>query len=176
VRPHATRTRYQGGCRCIECRVANARYQSERKERIAEGGGNPTLADTTHVREHILALRRAGVGRRAIQAAADVSVHTCLRIMAGGRCRRRTAERILALDAGAVSGGVVLSYRESRRTHRLLAALHAEGYTKKQIASLVAGAPRRALQIGTKGVGGRVTVATAARVQRVYARFVEVPA
>ena len=46
-KPHGTRLKYMGGCKCMLCRAANSRYETERKltpARMATGNAPSTPA------------------------------------------------------------------------------------------------------------------------------------
>lgn len=66
--PHGTRSRYNSGCRCDECRRANREYERRRTmTRIAVECGAPSpMVDAEPVRRRILDLLAAGYSRREI--------------------------------------------------------------------------------------------------------------
>src|SRR5215469_14812428 len=101
--PHGTRHRYLGGCRCLPCRAANSRYSCERAaaQRAGDWRG---FVPTTLVLDHIKKLRKAGIGYKAVAAAAGLAKSTVAMILTGKRLRirRNHAERILAVDRSAV--------------------------------------------------------------------------
>lgn len=131
-KPHGERVRYMQGCRCMLCRAANSRYETERAalRRIGQGNG---LVPADRARRHVEKLSRAGVRRRSVAAAAGVAASIIADIRKGERTqiRRDTERRILAVDAGAVAGkGLV----DAGPTWRLIDQMVADGYTKYQIA------------------------------------------
>jgi hypothetical protein len=107
--PHGTRHRYLGGCGCVPCRAANSRYSSERgaAQRAGDWRG---LVPATLVLGHIQKLRKAGIGYRAIAAAAGLAKSTMAMILTGERAqiRKHDADRILAVDRRAVADGALV--------------------------------------------------------------------
>jgi len=101
-RPHDTRLRYISGCRCLLCRAVNSRYECGRAaaRRCGEWNG---IGPADRARRHLRKLSRAGVGRRAVAAASDVSATIIHEIGIGRRRRIRagTERRILSVDTSA---------------------------------------------------------------------------
>src|SRR5687767_14869936 len=64
-KPHGTRVVYMAGCRCGDCRKANAKYQSDRYRDKCHGGWNGIIP-SDEARRHLLNLSRHGVGRRQV--------------------------------------------------------------------------------------------------------------
>lgn len=160
-RPHGERLRYVGGCRCDECRAANARYERERLTARREGDWNG-IVPADRARAHLLKLSKAGVGRRAVAAASDVADTVLQEIRAGRkkRIRARTERLILAVSAAQASDRALTP---ARRTHKLIAELLEEGYTAGFLAERL-GYRHRGLQFRAE----RVTVRNAARVARLH--------
>lgn len=155
--------KYKGGCRCVPCRAANSRYESERLEARKAGKSNPIIpADTA--RKHLLKLQRAGIGRRTIHDISGVAEN----IIAGVRngtlpnLRRDTEDRILAVTVDAVPDSALVS---ARPTWKLLNALLGEGLTKRELSRRLG--YKRYFQINTK----RITAKTAMRVEQFYNRL-----
>ncbi len=163
-RPHGTRLRYIGGCRCMLCRAANSRYECERAAARRRGEWNG-LVDAAPARAHVLDLGRRGVGYKAVAAAANLAVSTVARIRSGERLRIRAlhSRRILAVDVQARADGSLVP---AKSTWRLVGRLLEEGYTKARLAREL-GAQRPALQLGRR----RVLALTAVRVERLYRRL-----
>ena len=92
-RQHGTRSRYVGGCRCDECRGANAADRRARRTRTPLVPVEPVVA-------HLRALQAAGVGRRRIARAALVAESTLDRIarQPGTRMHPEVARRVLAVQ------------------------------------------------------------------------------
>jgi hypothetical protein len=86
--PHGTRHRYLGGCRCVPCRAANSRYSCERAaaQRAGDWRG---FVPTTFALGHIQKLRKAGIGYKAIAAAAGLAKSTIAMILSGERVQIR---------------------------------------------------------------------------------------
>lgn len=158
---HGRRARYMAGCRCLECRAANSRYQAELGRRHAAGDVNPVVS-AEPARAHLLALRKLNVGYKAAADAAGVTRGIVLGIATGRRkqCRQSTLNALLAVDAGARSGGALVG---AGPTWRLLNELIDRGYTKAWIAQQL-GCKMPALQIHKDWI----TAETAAKVERFY--------
>jgi hypothetical protein len=131
-RPHGDRLRYLAGCRCFHCRRANSDYERERKAARLAGDWNG-LIPAERARAHLLALSRAGVGKRAVAAASDVAVSVVSAVRSGrkARIRARTERRLLAVTTAMVSDGALI---KSGRALRLLEELTAEGFSKAELA------------------------------------------
>lgn len=131
-KPHGTRVKYLGGCRCVPCRAANSRYSVECDWRRRNWEGNP-LVPADLARQHILALAGQQVGRRAVAAASDTPESTISAIRDGRRLhvRRRTEERILAVgDQQRSDASLVPAAGMWRQIGELLA----EGFTTAELA------------------------------------------
>jgi hypothetical protein len=128
---HGTRSRYVKGCRCDECRKANTDYANARTKAVDDFNG---LVDAAPAREHLLALSKAGVGKRAVQAACDVALSVIEKVRTGKRAqlRARTARRILAVDAAAIADHALVLAWGTRADLRELLRL---GLTKTEIAA-----------------------------------------
>lgn len=164
--PHGTRSRYMLGCRCLLCRSANSRYQCDLDRRHAAGDVNP-IVDAHSVREHLLRLRRQGVGYKAAADAAGVARTIVAGILSSERskCRLSTLNAVLSVDKGALSGGAVIP---AGGTWRILNELINRGYTKSWLAKqLGSKSETPALQIRKD----KVTASTAMRVEQLYGRL-----
>lgn len=159
---HGTRARYSVGCRCVPCRAANSRYESERLRARARGDRNP-IVDADRAKRHLAKLSRRGVGRRSVAAACDVA-HTILRMIICGerkRIRKRTESAILGVDEGARAGNSLVA---AGRTRKLMSDLVARGYSKAELARRL-GYKTPAIQFLSKA---KVTARIAASVERLY--------
>lgn len=136
------------GGRCARC---NHRLTSE------------ALIDAGPVRAHLLELRSAHVGRRAVGAAADVADSLLSAILCGDQVKIRPsiARRILAVDGEARADGSLVPAGPTWKRIRYL--MKHEGFSKAEIARRL-GFKREALQFGKR----RVLAATAAKVERFY--------
>ena len=163
-RPHGTRIKYIGGCRCAPCRAANTRYECERLQARKRGEANG-IVSADRARAHIAELQRQGVGRRALGAASDVGDTCLVEIIAGRKqqIRQNTERRILAVTDEMASDHALTS---AAPTWRLIKQLLEEGYTRGFIAQRL-GAETPALQIGKR----RVLVKTAYRVQQLHRKL-----
>lgn len=164
-RPHGTRMRYLGRCRCVPCRAANSRYETERQA-ARKRGEWAGVVPAAPARAHILKLSRLGVGYKSVAAAAGVAVSVMAKIRSGERVQVRatTLRRILAVDAGARADASTVP---AGPTWRRIGQLLEEGYTKGRIAREL-GARYPSLQIGRRG---RVLASTAVRVERLHRRL-----
>jgi transcriptional regulator with XRE-family HTH domain len=186
LHPHGTRVRYVCGCKCMLCRAANSRYETERLAARKRGETNRIVSSEVVV-THLRKLSRLGIGRRAIAAASGVSETNIQKLRNGQRpnVREATARRILAVDHTALSDHALVP---ARQTVRLFDRLLEEGYTKTTIAkALGAKMNRKATKTGEAGAefanlqaarrpSGRCLAKTALKVRRLYNRLVEVPA
>jgi len=126
---HGKRGSYQRGCRCPECREANARYrrlQRKMPEKIR-------LVDAGPAREHILWLSSQGIGEQAVADATDLDRSTVSRIRGGRlpRIRATTNVKILAVDTGARLDGSLVPKEPIKR---LVRKLRNQGYTLRFLA------------------------------------------
>ena len=169
----SVRTRvYQRACPGIESQPCpGRRYVREDSTGGICGGCRDRLSwnglvDAAPARRHMAKLSRRGVGYKSVQAASDVGKTTILGIVTGRkrRIRKRTSDRILAVDAGAVADhGLV----PAARTWQMLRELEAEYFTRAEVARQL-GYKVPALQIGRRKVLAR----TEQRVERLYRRAV----
>lgn len=159
--PHGTRKKYRSGCRCLICRAANARYESERA-RVHVPGGGTSLVPATAAREHIHQLSKDGLGRDALSAASDIAPSVISRIKSGRstHVQRRTEDKLLSISKDAVSDASLV---KARPTWRQINALLAEGFTKAELARRLH-YKTGSLQLGKKWILAR----NAARVDRLY--------
>lgn len=129
--PHGTRSRYNTGCHCDDCRRANREYEAGRTKRRIFHGARRVPAD--RVIAHTAELRAAGMGRRAIAAAADYNCGNLHGILMGRRkwIDADAEARILAVTPADAADR---SYIRADRTLELIAELVDRGYTKKQLA------------------------------------------
>lgn len=165
-RPHGTRLRYVSGCRCVPCRAANSRYETERLA-ARKAGDWRGVVDAAPAVAHIRRLGRAGVGNRSVAAAAGLARGTVVGLLSGRRARIRAHHlaRILAVTADARADG---SYVPAGPTWTLVRGLLEEGYTKGRIAQEI-GARTPKLQLGRR----RVLAGTALRIEKLYRRLME---
>ena len=159
-----TRLQYMADCKCFKCRSANSAYERERLAARKAGDWNG-IVDAKKARQHLLALRKKGVGRDAVHAASDVAVTVIQEITRGTitRIRARTERKLLAVTAACRNDGALVS---ATQTWRLIAWLQEEGFTKLRIAREL-GQKGRGLQLGKK----MITVRNAARVERLYNKY-----
>lgn len=136
---HGTRVAYvRDRCRCIGCTAANtAASRTANRERIY-GRWQPYV-DGRPVREHIAALRRAGIGVERIARLAGLSVSHIRQLAGNGpgkppqRVRPGTAARVLAIGIQSTSRAP-RSRVDATGTRRRLQALLAVGWPLKLLA------------------------------------------
>lgn len=131
-RKHGVRSTYvAGGCRCDACCAANTRYA---KWRELHG---TVLVDSTPARDHIAALRAAGVGRREIARRARLARSVVNRLAGvdrskpAARVRPETLAAILAVTVDDLAPAAVV---DALGTRRRLQALIAIGWTQTELA------------------------------------------
>lgn len=163
-RPHGDRLRYLAGCRCFMCRRANSDYERDRKAARLAGDWNGCV-DASRAREHLRALSKAGVGKRAVAAASDVAVSVVDAVRGGrkARIRARTERRLLAVTVEMMSDGALTSARPALQ---MIEALRTEGFSKAELARRL-GYASPALQFK----GTRMRARSAARIAALYSRI-----
>lgn len=123
VHHHGTRDAYIADrCRCPSCTAANARWNNQRRRDIVMNRWKPYV-DAAAVREHLLLLRKAGIGIDRIVGRSGVSRSTVQRLLAQGgdhnvthrRVRPDIAQRLMALDAGDAGLDVLVDADATRR-------------------------------------------------------------
>jgi transcriptional regulator with XRE-family HTH domain len=132
TRTHGVRSTYvAGGCRCDACCAANTRYA---KWRELHG---TVLVDSTPARDHIAALRAAGVGRREIARRARLARSVVNRLAGvdrskpAARVRPETLAAILAVTVDDLAPATVV---DALGTRRRLQALISIGWTQTDLA------------------------------------------
>jgi len=154
---HGARRAYRAGCRCVQCRAANAAYVAARR-------ASPVgLVDATPARIYLRQLAALGVGLDHAAQASGVSLTILKRVRSGRQARIRpaTVAAILAVRPTLARGAVVAG----TKTWRYVDSLEREGYTRREIAFDL-GARSQQLQLHR-----RVRVSTALRVAALYARI-----
>lgn len=123
-------------------------------ERATVFGG---LVDAGPVRDHLMELRREGIGYKSVAAACDVSHTVISEIISGEKTRLRasTAKRILGVDAKARADHSVVPARE---TWKLIRQLLRCGWTQARIAKAL-GRTTPALQLKKRHVLARTALA-----------------
>lgn len=119
---HGTRDAYIADtCRCAACTAANSRWNNQRRRAIAMNRWKPYV-DGAAVHEHLLLLRKAGIGIDRIVGRSGVSRSTVQRLLAASdpntgprRIRPDLAERLMAVDAGDAGLDVLVDADATRR-------------------------------------------------------------
>ncbi len=176
---HGTRAAYvKDRCRCSECTAANtAASRIVSRERIY-GRWQPYV-DAGPVREHIAALRAAGIGVERIAHLADLSVGHIRELAGHGRddssrtqrVRPSTATRVLSIGMGDASRAPC-SRVDATGTRRRLQALVAVGWSAEELAAQLG---RRPSSLRRSLTGESVTARTALEVATLYERLWNVP-
>ena len=163
-RPHGDRLRYMAGCKCMLCRAANSRYETERMAARKAGDWNG-LVPARKAKTHLKKLSRAGVGYKTVSAACGVAASILFKIRSGKKktIRLRTETRILGVSPDARADASIVP---AARTWKLIDWMIEEGFTKSEIARRL-GRKTPALQIGKDFVLAR----TATAIERLYAQM-----
>lgn len=148
------------GCRCDDCRAANAAYERQRSRWTT-----PPYVAADEVRRHITFLNEHGVGLKTIAKRSGVAHGTLWKLVYGvpgrgpsKRCRRETRDRILAITpADVADGGKVPAARTLEHVDTLIS----RGWTRTAIARRL-GQTGPGLQLGEQFVSGRNARAVAA--------------
>lgn len=160
------RIKYLGGCRCVPCRAANSRYETERAAARRRGEWNG-LIDAAEVRRHLLRLSRRGIGRHTVADITGLSRSSIDQYRSGQRrnIRAMNAKKILAIaPEDRVNDAQLIS---ARRTREQIQWMLNEGFTKAEIARRL-GYTTPALQIAR---GGLITTRNAQKVEQLYNRL-----
>lgn len=170
---HGTRAAYvKDRCRCPECTAANTvASRTATRERIY-GRWQPYV-DAGPVREHIAALRGAGIGVERIAQLAGLSVGHIRQLAERGRDGRPATQRVRQSTATRVLGiGDASPAPHSRidatGTRRRLQALVAIGWPAELLADLLG---RRPSSLQRSMVGASVTARTARDAASLYQRL-----
>lgn len=128
---HGTRSAYRmDGCGCQPCRQADRRATTMRE--LNKLAGRPIFVPADRCRDHITALRAAGMGEKPIAAAAGVALATVQAIVRGKprrppqeRVSRDVERRILAVSLQLLDGCLV----DGTGTRRRIQALVRHGWS-----------------------------------------------
>ena len=171
---HGTRAAYvKDRCRCPDCTAANtAASRTATRERIY-GCWQPYV-DACPVREHIAALRAAGIGVERIAQLAGLSTSHIRQLAEHGgdapttqRVRPSTAARVLSVGIDNVSRAP-RSRVDATGTSRRLRALVALGWPTELLADQLG---RRPNSLHRSMTGQSVTVRTAQEIANLYERL-----
>jgi len=159
-KPHGTRMRYVGGCKCLLCRAANSNYETGRAAARKAGEWNG-IVPADAARKHLIALTKAGVGKRSVRAASDVGYSILCEVRTGKRMqiRKATEQKILAVTVEACSDRSVIDARPAWRQINMLLT---EGFTKTALAQRLGCG--RAIQFNKD----RMTAANVAKVDKLF--------
>jgi hypothetical protein len=160
-KPHGTRLKYMGGCKCMLCRAANSRYEVGRDAARKAGDWNG-IVGAGKARSHIHELSAQGVGYKAVGDACNVSKTVLAEIRSGKkrRIRQRTERAILAVTRDATADRALI---DAAPTWVKINELLREGFTKAELARRL-GYKSPAIQLKRFAV----TAKSAMRVDRFY--------
>jgi len=132
ARPHGDRLRYMAGCKCFKCRRSNSDYERQRQAARLAGDWNG-IVPADRARAHLRKLARAGVGRRAVGDATDISDSILHEIRHGRRLRvrARTERKILGVTPSQRADH---AYVSAAKAWRLINQLIDEGFSKAALA------------------------------------------
>lgn len=138
---HGSRGTYQSGCRCLLCRLANARYRAPAPQ---------PKADAIPAQAHLQQLETEQIGVRQASRLSGLSPSYLRKIRKGilPMLPAKTVAAILAIPAVPAAGALVNAWQ----TKRLLRALKDEDFTpttlakRLQIPSLQRKTPKRVRQ------------------------------
>lgn len=164
-KPHGTRMKYRGGCRCDECRKANSAYENERQKARRAGDWNG-IVPADRARAHLRKLARVGVGRNIVAQCSGVarSIVHAIRHGQVKRIRARTERRILAVTTAQRGDAALVP---AARVWQLLHELLEEGYTRPFINQQLGYRTKYAFQFSRK----LVQVRTLHRIERLHERL-----
>lgn len=166
---HGTYVGYRiHGCRCYPCARARSAYEERRNRLIAYGRWQP-FTDAAPVREHVLRLMAAGIGRRRIEKLSGVTGSVVCNLLYGKagraptrRIRPQAAAALLALQAErtALADHQLV---DATGFHRRMRALVAVGFSRAFLARRFG----RTTANFTRPTD-KVTVATDRRAREIY--------
>lgn len=152
----------------------SSHLRKDSKGGLCEGCGRRLtyagLVDADRARAHLEALSRAGVGRRAVEAACDVSDTVLMLVKAGKRTRIRaeTERRILSVDIQAKADAALVDAGPTQKMLRKLRRKYR--WTKTAIAAALGSeAVVPALQLNSEKVLARSELAVKQLLARVEA-------
>jgi len=168
MREHGTRSSYVNDkCRCEPCTEANRTYARSvyRTQHRPDTTWKPFIS-ARETRDHLLALRRNGVGLRAVSFRTGLSRTTLVNIVKEEvtQIRRDTASKILGVGMNAQADGAIVDASRTWALIRRIKTLH--NLTNKDIA-LMLGYKSPALQFRKTNV----SAATARKVEHLARRL-----
>src|SRR5436189_1819783 len=81
-RPHGDRIRYMGGCKCVPCRAANSRYETERAAARRRGEWNG-IVSAAGAQRNLRRIADRGIGRRTVSDITGIAQSTLQKIKTG---------------------------------------------------------------------------------------------
>lgn len=165
LRPHGTRTRYDQGCRCLECKRIKAYRAAKLRAERAAGAPTNAIVPATKAQSHLLKLRKQGVGMNAIEEFSGISRTILKKIRYGTQTRLRQANerKILAVTPDLK---IDRSKVPAKRARQMILELYEEGFTPLEIGKRM-GLKNR-VQIPRKG---NILAKTEMRIEIFYNRY-----
>ena len=163
VHTHGTNGGYVRGCRCQSCRNAHREYEAAHRKSKPDPESGYVAAD--RARAHLLFLAEHGLGVGAVNVATDIYRSIIIGVRNGTRTRlqKRTEKKILAVTTDlALDRALIDAAPTWCRINEMLAAGTAE--------AVILDALERPGPISRLG-RTRVTVITAARIERLHQRI-----
>lgn len=132
-KPHGTRIRYMGGCRCLPCRASNSRYECARAVQRRLGLGSH-LVPARASRCRLIELSRRGIGRRSVSNATGISETVLSKIKSGRRSQVRalTEKKILELRGNTPPRSAIVPATDA---WTMIRKLMSEGFTKRELSN-----------------------------------------
>lgn len=146
---HGNRSTYIAHkCGCEPCKRANRLYQTTRERNALYGRPTTSWVDAGPVREHVNALRAAGMGRRTIVKRSGVAASVVTSLLYGRarsdgkgrsgplqRITKANSEALLAVPFPAVEDLAPSTVVDGTGSRRRLQALIAIGWTNRQLSA-----------------------------------------
>ena len=157
--------------------LCHSHYETMRSRQKAYGRWDSLYVDAEPARQHVLALKAAGMGDRRIAELAGVARNNVRDLLTGRRDRspaqtllRRNADKIMSVTADPAPGAHV----DACGTIRRLRALVAIGHTQTALCSRLGVTPGNGCQL-FRGERTWVTAATATKVADLYNQLAMTP-
>lgn len=161
-RPHGDRLKYMSGCRCVPCRAANSRYETERSAARRRGEWNGFI-DASEASRHLQRLSDKGIGRDTVNDLTGIAVSTIDKVRTGKQAhiRAMNAKAILSISPDLVITDAQLVSAKPAWT--MIKWMLREGFSKAEISRRL-GNKTGALQLNKH----LITARNAAKIQKLY--------
>lgn len=164
---HGIKTSYTThGCRCEPCTTAQTRYTKAWRYHQSQGRA-PLMLDSQPVRDHVQALRDAGMAFSAITAAAGyASRNSLISALSRDKVQRVTYRRIMAVTLDSDPRGT--RYVPLLGSQRRLQALMAIGHTSRSLSAHLGLRDHSTVLDITAGKLGSVRASTADSIRAMF--------